>query len=227
MHPQVKTGTFIATGSDVNLDLGFIPAYARFFNANAAANEVIIMDYFNLAGDAKEFWTYVINDAGSTTAASIVKNSSGGYLSEYDSVTAAPPKHVCTFDYTGGAAEDLITCSVAADCPSNGQTVKFVEDGGLATGLTELINYYVINSGTYGSGTFQVSLTPGGSAVEMSSDGTPTNYFRNMSESVPNQVGGKGLTVDSSFAADGDVVFYVAMQADRDEDLGDAAEFLA
>lgn len=221
---QVITKKFISTGSAVNVNLGFIPAYARVLNANAAADEVAVLEYFNQAGDASEFWYYAAN-AGGAVAAIITKKSADGYVSEYDTVSAAGQQKVCTFDYTGGAAEDLITCSVAADCPSNGQSVKFVESGGLATGLGELLNYYVIDSGTYGSGTFRISLTPGGSALAMSSDGTPTNYFINVSEAEPGVTGGKGITISASFSDDSDVIYVLAVEADVDQNAGDSADW--
>lgn len=221
---QIATRTFIATGAAMNLELGFIPAYARILNANAAAGEVMVLEYFNLNGDSKEFWHYCINDQGTAVAANIVKKASSGYLAEFDTSRVQGLKGV-TFDYTGGAAEDLFTCSVAAQVPANGDKVKFVESGGLATGLSELINYWVIDSEKYGAGTFRVSLTKGGSAVAMTSDGTPSNYFINLSKAEPVVKGSKGLTISASFQADSDVLFVFAVEADTDRDLGDAVNW--
>lgn len=222
---QIRTGKFISTGEAINLDLGFIPAWARFINASAAVNEVMVLEYWNQCGDAQEFWKYPINDQGSTTAVDFIKKSSGGYLSEYDTVSATGKQMVLTFDYTGGAAEDLLTCTTASQVPHNGQSVKFVESGGLPTGLGERLNYYVIDSGTYGAGTFRISLTPGGSRVEFTSDGTPTNYFVNISEAEPGITGGKGLTISADFSDDSDVIYFIAIEADRDQNLGDSASW--
>lgn len=221
---QIATRTFIGTGADMNLELGFIPAYARIINANGAAGEVMVLEYFNLNGDAKEFWHYCINDAGTAVAANIVKKASAGYVSEYDSSRIGALKGV-TFDYTGGAAEDLLTCSLAAQVPADNDKVKLVESGGLATGLSELTNYWVINSEVYGAGTFQLSLTQGGSAVAFTSDGTPSNYFINLSKAEPVVKGAKGLTIDADFQADSDVLFVFAVEADTDRDLGDGANW--
>lgn len=222
---QVKTGKFISTGGIVNINFGFIPAYARFLNANAAVNEVMVLEYFNQNGDAQEFWKYAINDQGVTTAVDLIKKSSGGYVSEYNTTSVGAQK-VCTFDDTGGAAEDLITCANVADCPSNGQSVKFVASGGLPTTAPgERLNYYVIDSGTYGAGTFRISLTPGGSKVDFGSDGTPTNYFINISEAEPVITGGKGLTLAAAFSDDSDVIYYLAIEADNDENLGDSNDW--
>jgi hypothetical protein len=221
---QIVTRKFIATGSAMNLDLGFIPAYARVHNMNAAAGEVFTLEYFNLNGDSAETWIYCINDQGTAVAADRVKKASGGYLAEYDSTVVGAQRSV-TFDYTGGAAEDLLTCANALYLPSDNDKVKFIESGGLATGLSELINYWVIDSGTYGSGTFRVSLTKGGSAVAMTSDGTPANYFINLSQAEPTISGGKGLTISASFQADSDVLYVFAVEADSDKDLGDAANW--
>jgi len=44
--------------------------------------------------------------------------------------------------------------------------------------------------------------------------------------SDPIQVtGSRGVQVDASWMDDGDVIYYLAIQADRDEDLGDAADW--
>lgn len=58
---------------------------------------------------------------------------------------------------------------------SDGDLIFFVEKGGLPTGLSENTRYYVINSTAT---TFQVALTPGGSAVDFTGNGTGENYYR-------------------------------------------------
>jgi len=225
---QIATRTFISDGNAANIDIGFIPAYAKILNANAAVNEIVAMEYFNLGGDAKEFAKYIINDQGTTTALDVVKQTGSGYISEYDTV-AVMENRVCTFDYTGGAAEDLFTCGNAQDEPINGDVIKFVESGGLATGLSETTTYYAIDCGTYGAGTFRVSTTSpqkgAQSRVEFTSDGTPTNYFKNLSKGEPVVYGGKGITISGSFMDDGDVIFIYAVEADTDQNLGDAASW--
>jgi hypothetical protein len=223
---QIKTGKFISTGEIVNLNLGFIPAYAEIRNANAAAGEVATLVYFNQNGDAQEIWEYCINDQGTAVAANILKKASAGYVSEYDTVTIGNRKS-CTFDDTSGAAEDLISCTLAADVPANNDIVKFVAGGGLpTTAPTALVNYHVIDSEVYGAGTFRISLTKGGAAVNFGSDGTPANYFFNVSNpDGPVVQGGKGLAISASFSDDSDVIFYVAIEADRDENLGDSANW--
>jgi len=224
---QIKTLKFISDGNAANLDLGFIPAYARILNANAAVNEVASMEYFNQCGDAQEFWKYAIADNGTTTALDVVKKSSAGYVSEYDSSTVGKNR-VATFDYTGGAAEDLITCADITQEPINGDVIRLVEGSGLPTGLAEDTTYYAIDCGVYGAGTFRLSKTSpqkGAQArVEFTSDGTPTNYFVNVSQSEPNVSGGKGITISGSFMDDGDVIFVLAIAAD-DEFLGDSANW--
>lgn len=226
---QIKTGKFTCTGAAMNHNLGFIPAYARYLNANAVADEVAILEYFNQAGDAQEFWHYAqLNDGGSSET-DIVKKASGGYLSEYDTTSVGLQRSV-TFDDTGGAAEDLLTCANTGQVPANGDVLKFVESGGLPTNLDELSTYYVIDSESYGTGTFRISSTAPGrgtqSAVDLGSDGTGTNYFINASNpGAVDVTGGKGLTISASFQADSDVIFYIAIEADRDENLGDAADW--
>lgn len=229
MH-QLAVRRFIADGNAVNLDLGFIPAIAEIINKNATTDEVWKLEYFNQFGDSAEIWHYIeFNDAGSDVYSQVIK-SSGGYISEYDSVSVGSQKS-CTFDDTGGAAEDLITCTTAADVPINGDKVKFVESGGLPTNLNELTNYYVIDSETYGAGTFRVSTTDPDrgntqSAVDFGSDGTPSNYFINVSNpEAVDVVGGKGITISASFMSDGDVIYVKAWEADTDMNLGDVADW--
>lgn len=227
---QIKTGKFIGTGAAINLDLGFIPAYARIHNMNAGAGEVFTLEYFNQNGDSAETWIYCINDAGSAVAADRVKKASGGYLAEYDSVSVGNQKSV-TFDAAGGAAANLITCSTASDVPANGDVLKFVDGGDIAAGLNELSVYYVIDSETYGSGTFRVSTTSpqtgaAQSAAALTDDGSGSNYFINVSNSQEADVtGGKGLTISASFQSDSDVLYFIAIEADRDQNLGDAVNF--
>lgn len=224
---QIKTLKFISDGNAANLDLGFTPAYARILNANAAVNEVSTLEYFSQCGDAQEFWKYIIADNGTITALDIVKKASAGYVSEYDSMTVGK-QNVVTFDYTGGAAEDLLACADVTKTPINGDVIRLVALGGLATGLAEDTTYYAIDCGVYGAGTFRISKTSpqkGAQArVEFTTDGTPTNYFVNVSQSEPNVSGGKGITISGSFMDDGDVIFVLAIAAD-DEFLGDSANW--
>lgn len=227
---QIAIRKFISTGAAVNINLGFIPAYARILNANVAADEVGVLEYFNQAGDASEFWHYAANAAGAV-AAIITKKATDGYVSEYNSVSIGNQRSV-TMDATGGAAENLLTCTNAAHVPKNGDVVKFVEgNSDIAAGLSELINYYVIDSEVYGAGTFRVStVDPGRGETQtvhaLSDDGTPANYFINVSNpGVADVVGGKGLTLSASFSDDGDVIFVFAVEAETDKNMGDSANW--
>lgn len=222
---QIKTGKFISTGAAINHNLGFVPAWAKYINHNAAADEVAVIEYFDQLGDSHDLWYYGAN-AGGAVAQTILPHTSGGYLTEYNTVSVGVQRS-CTFDDTGGAAEDLITCTNAAHVPINGDVVKFVASGGLPTTAPgERLTYYVIDSETYGAGTFRIALTPGGSAITFGSDGTPTNYFINVSNpGIVDVVGGKGLTISASFSDDSDVISFIAIEADRDENLGDSADW--
>ena len=57
---------------------------------------------------------------------------------------------------------------------NNGDIVTLSSDGTLPGGLSEGTEYYVVNNGGY---YFQVSLTPGGSVVDITSSGTGTHTF--------------------------------------------------
>jgi len=79
-----RTGHFEADGADVNLNLGFVPAYIRITNVNAADTEVITLEWWAEMGDSKEIWYYKLNNDGGDDIDSPVKNGSGGYVAEYD-----------------------------------------------------------------------------------------------------------------------------------------------
>ncbi len=78
---------------------------------------------------------------------------------------------------------------------SNGAAVRFLTTGALPTGLTAGTIYYVVNSAT---NTFQVSATPGGSAINTSGtqSGTNTAYAEGSHEVYGNgwAIGGLQLT---------------------------------
>ncbi len=133
--PLIKTGKFIATGSDVVLDLGFIPDYLKLFNANAATGEVAVIEWFNQLGAEKEFQTVIIVDNGTTADKNFV----------YDAATAA------------------------------------------------------------------IEATVEESSVQSSEPVKPQ--------------GARGVQIDASWMDDSDVIYYLAIAADRDQDLGDAADW--
>ena len=228
---QIKTGKFISTGSAVNLNLGFIPAWAKIINHNAAADEVAVLEYWNQLGDSKDLWYYNAN-AGGAVAQIILPHTSGGYLTEYDTVSVGKTK-ACTFDDTGGAAEDLITCTNgAADLPKNGDVVKFAAAGGAlpTTAPTALPNYFVIDSGKYSATTFRISTVSPDSGkaqtvVDFGGDGGACTFINVSNPGAVDVIGGKGLTISASFSDDSDVISFIAIEADRDEDLGDSANW--
>lgn len=226
---QFKNKKFIATGAIINVNLGFIPAYAVVMNDDAADTEIWKLEYLNSFGDSKELWHYKINNDGGDDVNTPVKKTSGGHISEYNTSSGGGKQKVVTFDDTGGAAEDLLTCGTVSQVPANGDVVKFVESGGLPTNLDELTSYYVIDSEVYGPGTFRISATSpqkgAQSAVDLGSDGTPTNYFVNESKAEPAVTGGKGITIAAAFASDGDVLHVLAWEGDTDTNDGDAANW--
>lgn len=131
----IKTGKFVATGDDVILDLGFIPDYLKLFNANAAAGEVAVIEWFNQLGKTKEFQTVIIADDGSTGNKNFVYNEASAEI------------------------EDTIEES----------------------------------------------------SVQTSEPVKP--------------LGKRGVQIDASWMDDSDEIYYLAIAADRDEDLGDAANW--
>lgn len=216
---KVDVGTFISDGNAYNLQLGYVPDYIKVINTTAADTEVYMLEYFYGMGDAKEIWHYIQDNDGGGDVTTPAKNSSGGYISAYSSVVVGDRKSV-TFDYTGGASEDLITCT-AGHGFSDGERIRFVESGGLATGVSELTTYYVINSTPT---TFQISTASGGTAAEMTSDGTAPNYafsLDNMGAASEDSI--SGITISGSFMDDSDVIYFMAIKGDRYMNLGDVA----
>lgn len=74
--------------------------------------------------------------------------------------------------FTVVAATDILTSSNHG--LSDGQQIAFISEGTLPTGLDTLTAYYVISSTV---STFKVSLTYGGSAVDITSAGTGPHYW--------------------------------------------------
>lgn len=75
--------------------------------------------------------------------------------------------------FTVANATDIFTS--AAHGLSNGDIINVANSGGaLPTGLSASTNYFIITATT---NTFQVSTTVGGSAVDMSDDGSGTNTW--------------------------------------------------
>ena len=85
-------------------------------------------------------------------------------------------------DFTANAGTDVITSN--GHGLSNGNQVNFTTDGALPGGLLEYTEevYFVINAAI---NTFQVSLTPGGSAVDITSTGSGIHsWWNDMAKAV-------------------------------------------
>lgn len=212
---QILTGHFEADGGAHNLILGGVPDYIRVTNAGAADTEVQTLEWWKEMGDSKEIWHYIQDNDGGGDVTTPVKKSSGGYISEYDSGAVGNRKSV-TFDYTGGALEDLLTVAGGHGFVE-GERVKLVASGGIAAGLSENTIYFVKYVSTT---TFQLALTPGGAAVEFTSDGTAPNYVFSVDNLLVSS-GGKGVTLSATFMDDGDEIYYFAVMSDREVDHGD------
>jgi len=81
------------------------------------------------------------------------------------------PTRFCTF--TAGSTD---TCNRNSHGLVNGDIVRFCVDGGgaLPTGINSSTNYYVVNKT---DNDFQISLTLGGSAINLSDVGTASQYY--------------------------------------------------
>jgi hypothetical protein len=215
-------GTFISDGNAYNLILpGGVPDKIKVMNMNAAVTEVAILEWIYGMGDAQEI-QYDRFLAGTSAGDFFLKLGSAGYISAYEPGTIVGSRKSVTFDDTGGAAVDLITCTEAAGHGyKNGDRVMFKASGGLPTNVTELLQFYVIDAAAL---TFRVSLTKDGAAFDFGSDGTPPNYVFSISDlDLGGKGSGAGITISGSFMDDGDVIYFEAEYADEYIDLGDVA----
>ena len=79
----------------------------------------------------------------------------------------------CTFDFTGGAADDIVL-AVAHGLADGDKVVLKAGAGALPAELNDYTTYYVVNKA---DDYFQVSLTTGGSAVEFTDDGGAAFFY--------------------------------------------------
>ena len=216
---KIRTGHFESDGNAYNLMIGFAPSYFMMMNAAAVAGEVFKVEWFGSEMEnSKEIQHKVLADNGTTGNLSLDYVSSGGNCATYSSKVIGNRKSV-TFDDTGGTSEDLITAAAAAGHGFvNGEKIKLVASGGLPTNLSATTHYYVINATAT---TFRISTTKGGTAVDFGSDGTAPNYAYSLDNLVI--AGGEGVTIATGFVDDGDEVWWLAIEADKNEDLGDVA----
>ena len=217
-YPTIVAGKFTADGNDYNLNLGDVPLYFKAMNMNAAVTEIAVLEWMYGMGDAAEI-QYDRFVSGTDAGDFFLKKASGGLVSAWNPGAVVGDRKSCTFDDTGGAAADLITCS--GHGYKNAEKVMFVASGGLPTNVKDSVQYYVIDATPT---TFRVSTTKGGTALDFGSDGTAPNYVFSVSNMVMGggDVSGKGITLDSTFAADGDVVYFLAMFGTY-KDFGDVA----
>lgn len=81
-------------------------------------------------------------------------------------------------EFTADALTDVITNSGGSHNLVNGDIIALASTGTLPAGLNDATPYYIINAtGT----TFKVSLTLGGSAVNITDLGTGTHYYGKIS----------------------------------------------
>jgi hypothetical protein len=85
--PNVKVGTETSTGAAININLGFDPDYFCIENQNAAEGEVAKVEKYG--GQTGEFQTFknTVNSATSSGVTNFYYDSSGTYLSAYDTAT--------------------------------------------------------------------------------------------------------------------------------------------
>lgn len=220
-NPKILIGKFTSDGNAYNLNLGVTPDYIKIINTAAAVTEIAVLEWFYGMGDAMEV-QYDKFLAGTSAGDFFLKKASGGLVSAWNPGAVVGDRKSVTFDDTGGASEDLITCTAAAGHGlKNGEKVMFVASGGLPTNVSALSQYYVIDATAT---TFRISATKGGTAFGFGSDGTAPNYvFSTDNMDLGSDDSGKGVTIAATFVDDGDVVYYIAFVADKYTDHGDVA----
>jgi len=213
--PEVSVKHFEADGALVNLNLGFVPSYVEVRNAGASVGEVAKIVAWKDQLGTSEFQTDYVDasDGGSHAVESFEESTL--YLAEYDSDIVGNRQSV-VFDEAGGGADDLCTVS-GGHGYAEGEKVHLIESGGLPTGLSEGTAYYVKYLTLT---TFQVSLTSGGAAVEMTGDGSTPNYVFSI-DNLETGSGFKGITIAADFMDDGEEIYVYAVLSDIDKDEGD------
>lgn len=127
--------------------------------------------------DKIELWRTTADQALVLYKVATVSNSTTSFTDMVGDNELIDPSHPSPC--TAVAATDIITC--VGHGLSNGDTVKFAALNGGA-GLTAGTEYYVINAA---SGTFKVSTTAGGSAVDITTDITDGVVTTGLFEALP------------------------------------------
>ena len=90
---QCKVGTFISGGADYNIPIGFVPDYLMVINENAAAAEIVRIEWFGTEmGVLNEIQTKHIDEDGTGTHVShvaITDDASGHVLALIETSTPA------------------------------------------------------------------------------------------------------------------------------------------
>ncbi|CAB5212898.1 hypothetical protein UFOVP191_60 [uncultured Caudovirales phage] len=150
---------------------------------SSGGNAVIV-----LAGNTAAIITCILT-SGTTAASWSVTLDSSGVTTNSNAAAGAIGETITTM---GIAAAATVTISNASPCvisdtaavantgsPAAGITVgsviNFTTTGALPTGLSTGTNYYVISTGFTAGASYQISATPGGTAINTSSAGSGTH----------------------------------------------------
>lgn len=98
---QFKTGTITGTGSDIDVDLGFIPSYVKVINRTAlgAAGTLVALEWFEGMGDDNAVGINAIQDDSATTTYNLANKTSDGITSlQTSSVQTSDPVAMTGFN---------------------------------------------------------------------------------------------------------------------------------
>lgn len=117
MLNQIRTGHFEADGGEHDLNLGYVPNYAKIINFNATLSGVYCIEWYQEFGDNVEIWHYIA-DSGVTTP---VIKSSGGYISAYNKKSVDTGSAI-TPVYVGGGQG----ITIGADFMNDGHEIYYI-----------------------------------------------------------------------------------------------------
>lgn len=96
------------------------------------------------------------------------------------------------------------TVTSASHGLANGTIVTYTTNGTVITGLTDLQSYYIVGTAT---NTFQLSLTSGGAAIDLTGAGAGSHFFSPVNQIIIKDVTTGATKMNLSVPAGGDPLF--------------------
>ena len=210
---QINSGHFIADGSAVNVDVGFVPDMIMAFEGIEETNPAQHFYFKELANTANGNGQYGMVRAGTGTVTKHAAATNG--FAEYDTGTLKQMLPAPTG--TGELGATLAANFVAGTSQPTARSTSVL--GTIVKPSTADVNGFIYectaSTGVYGTEPTWPTLL-GDTVVD---DQTNTWMCR---EEKLKQIGGKGFTVGATIATDGEILCFKAEQHDKAGDMGDA-----